>query len=175
MVRKLLFGIGVLFFATANLAMAQLKVAYMDPQRVLNQLPERQQIEKELNDFIGQKRSELQAKTVDFQQQVADYQSKSNVLSEAEDKAAQDSLSVLNQELQEFQRGIQNDLQQKRAELLRPIYERMDKAIKAVASSRNIDFVLNENTSYGDPIIYYSADKKLDITDAVVKQMNESK
>jgi len=148
-----------------------LAIGYMDPQAVLDTLPQKDQIEKQLNDYIEQKRQQLQEQTADFQQRVTAYQQKADQMSDPQKQAVEDSLGNLQQQLQELRAGIQQDIQQQRSKLLQPIYNRIDQAIKAVAKEKNLDFVLNKSTSMGDNIIFYASSKNLDITDDVAKKL----
>jgi hypothetical protein len=43
-----------------------------------------------------------------------------------------------------------------------------------VAKARDLDFVLNEATSTGENVIYYSASQKLNITDDVLQKIKET-
>ena len=52
-----------------------------------------------------------------------------------------------------------------------PIIEKMDLAIKAIATEMGLDLVLNEMTSYGDAIIFYANEEKLNITQQVIAKL----
>lgn len=175
MLRKLLSTAFVFLFAFTLTAIGQgqdLKIGFMNPQEVLNQLPERADIEQKLNSFVQQKRSELNQKSTEFQQAVSTYQQNAASMSEQEQQKREEELSTQEQELREMQQSIQQQIQQRRSELMAPIYNRMDQAIAAIAESNNLDFVLNETTGMGETIIFYSADQKLDVTQQVLNRMN---
>ena len=74
----------------------------------------------------------------------------------------------MEQALNEFQQSVQVDIQRRRAELLQPVYSRIDKAIADIAEDMNLDFVLNKSTSMGENIVYYASQQELDITSKVV-------
>ncbi|MDZ7690006.1 MAG: OmpH family outer membrane protein [Balneolaceae bacterium] len=165
-----------MFAATVN-AVGQvqdtdLSIGYMNPQEVLSQLPERAEIEQQLNSFIEQKRSEINQKTTEFQQAVSTYQQNAASMSQEQQQKREEELATREQELRELQQSVQQQIQQRRSELMEPIYNRMDEAIATVAQSNNLDFILNEATGYGETIIYYSADQKLNITQEVLNRMN---
>jgi outer membrane protein len=172
MLRKSVLLFAIILMA-APAAMAQLTVGYMNPQEVLSQLDERQQIEQELNDFIQEKRTALEDKTAEFQSAVAKYQENASSMSEEQKQKEEERLATMEQEVREFQRGIQNQMQQKRSELLSPLLQRMDKAIKKVADDRGLDFVLNKSTGNGESIIFYAATGTVDITQAVLNELQQ--
>lgn len=173
MFRKLaITALLVLFVFAGSAAGQQIKVGFMNPQEVLSQLPERSDIEQELNSLVQQRRSELSERSSAFQQAVAQYQQNAASMSEEQRTKREEELATREEELMEFQQSIQQQIQQRRSELMAPIYSRMDQAIAAVAESRDLDFVINETTGFGDKIVYYSSDTTLDITQEVLNRMN---
>lgn len=175
MFKKLLKTAFILLFAVTVRAAGQsqdLKIGYMNPQEVINQIPERADIEQKLNSFIEQKRSELSQKSAEFQQSVATYQENAASMSQQEQQRREEELASREQELTQMQQSVQQQIQQRRSELLAPIYNEMDEAIAAIAEANGLDFVLNEATGTGENIIYYSADQTLNITDQVLNRMN---
>lgn len=171
MLKKLASAIFLFLFLFSTFAFGQLRVGYMNTQEVLSQIPERNQVEQQLNEFIEGKRSEFQQRTAAFQDSVAAYQQNQGNMSQAEIERKEQQLASMEQELNEYQQQIQRQIQQRRSELLQPIYERMDKAIAAVAEERGLDFVLNEATNTGEDVIFYASDESLDITQEVLGQM----
>lgn len=173
MLRKSILTATVFFFVLGGAAVSQdLKVGYMNPQEVLNQLPERADIEQKLNELVQEKRAELSERTSNFQQAVASYQENSASMSEAQRSQREEELATQEEELREFQQSIQQEIQQRRSELMAPIYNRMDRAINAIAENMDLDFVLNEATGFGETIIYYSSEQRLNITQQVLNRMN---
>lgn len=170
MFKKLGSLILLFIFVTSASALGQVKIGYMNSQEVLNQMPERSDVEQELNSFIQQKRQELQERTAAFQDSVATIQQNQGDLSEAQ----QQQLAQMEASLQQFQQGLQQQIQQRRSQLLQPLYEKMDQAIATVAENNDLDFVINEATSTGENVIYYSASQESNITEEVLQQINET-
>lgn len=172
MSRKILSSLVIFLFVCSITAFGQPKIGYANTQEILNQLPERSTVQQKLNSFVQDKRQEIQQRSQSFQDSVQQFQDKQSMMTDQQAKQRQKELSQMRNSLQQYQQSIQQQAQQKRAELLEPIYDRMDKAIAAVAKEQNLDFVLNEQTRSGDKIIYYSSKKKLNITEAVRKKMS---
>lgn len=152
-------------------AQAQLTVGYMNPQEVLDQLPERDSIGQELQSFINQKQQQLQQRNTEFQQAVSEFQEQSSSMSEQERQQREQELANREQQLRQYQQEIQTQIQQKRSELLEPLLTRMDEAIKAVADSHDLDFVINKSTSSGESVIFYAAEGQKDITQEVLNKL----
>ncbi len=144
----------------------------MNPQEVLNQVPERAEIEQQLNTFVKEKQAEMQQKSTEFQEAVTAYQQEVSSLSQEQQQKREQELSAMEQELTEMRESIRQQINQRQNELMAPLYNRMDQAIAAIAEENNLDFVFNEATGYGETIIYYAADETIDITQQVLDRMN---
>lgn len=174
MIKKILSSLFLFLFVVGATAFGQAKIGYMNTQEVLNQLPERSEVQQKLNSFIQQKRQAVQQRTTSFQDSVAQLRQNQSAMSEQEVAQAEQRLTQMQSSMRQFQQSVQQQIQQRRAELLQPIYDRMNKAIAEVAEAQNLDFVLNESTSAGDKIVYYSAQQRLNITDKVLQKMTET-
>lgn len=161
----------LLLFVTTSSALAQLKIGYMNSQEVLSQMPERQNVEQQLNTFIKQKRQELQQRTTSFQDSVAQFRENQASMSQAQAQQREQELSKMQQSIRQFQQNLQQQIQQRRSKLLQPLYDRMNEAISTVAENNDLDFVLNEATSTGENIVYYSSSERMDITEEVLQQI----
>ena len=174
MLRKLLTTGCLLLFMVSATAYGQMKIGYMNTQEVLSQMPERSSVEEQLNTFIETKRQEFQQRTMAFQDSVTAFRENQASMSQQQAEQEQQQLAQMEASLQELQQNIQVQIEQRRSELLQPLYNRMDEAIATVAEERNLDFVLNEATSAGENVIFYSASETLDITEQVLKQVQET-
>ena len=175
--RRFLFLAGLLLVILPGYAMAQLKIGYMNPQKVMNALPERAMIQKELKDFLTQKQQDYQKKASDFQNEVAAYQKKSASMSSEESNKEKQRLSTLSQNLNKYRSTLQQDLSNKRSQLMAPLLDKINKAIKSVADSMNLDFVLNETTGQGESILMYVSNngkQKYDITKKVIDKLTKN-
>ena len=172
MFKKLGSVLLLLLFVASSTALGQLKVGYMNSQEVLSQMPERSSVQQQLNSFIKQKRSELQQRTAAFQDSVAAYQQNQSSMSQSQIKQREQELTEMENSMRQFQQSIQQQIQRRRSSLLQPLYDRMNQAISTVAEEQGLDFVLNEATSRGEQVIYYSESERLDITDEVLEQIN---
>lgn len=174
MIRKLLSLCLLLLVLVCTTAYGQLRIGYMNTQEVLSQMPERSSVEEQLNTFIETKRQEFQQQTMAFQDSVTAFRENQASMSQQQAQQEQQQLAQLEASLQELQQNIQVQIEQRRSELLQPLYNQMDEAIASVAEERNLDFVLNEATSAGENVIFYSANETLDITKQVLQHVQET-
>ncbi|PAU93388.1 hypothetical protein CK503_11670 [Aliifodinibius salipaludis] len=174
MFRKLASLFLLFLFVVTTSAFGQLNIGYLNTQEVISQMPERSQIEQELNSFIQEKRQELQQKTTEFQDAVAEFQQNQDSMSDTEIQNREQQLAQMESEMTQFRQGIQQQIQQRRASLLEPLYNKMDEAISTVAENNDLDFVINEATSNGENVVYYAASDKMDITKQVLQYINDT-
>ena len=81
-------------------------------------------------------------------------------------KADQEAkIQTLYQRYETTVRTIRQDAQQKQATLLKPVQERMLKAIESVGAKNNFLVILDKNT------VLYKSPKAVDVTDLVKKEL----
>lgn len=168
---KVLSLLTVLLFFVAAPSVAQISVGYMNVQEVMMQLPERDSVEKELNSFIADREQRFQERATEFQSALAEYEENQSSMSEQEQEEREEELASMEQELTTYQNSLRSEIQQRRQELLAPLYEKIDVAIATVAEEMNLDFVFNEETSQGEKMVYFSSEQRLNITDEVLEQV----
>jgi len=164
----------ILLFGLTVAASAQMRVGYMDPQVVLDNLPEKEAIERQLNRFLDSRESEFEEKAIAFQNMLARFQQEAPNLSEEESRRRQQELQTRDRELEEFQMRVQQELEQRQAELLGPILQEMNIIIESLAAELNLDYVLNEATSEGEMFLLFISDdgrENLNLTDKVIARM----
>lgn len=161
--------------STSNAQQDNLEIGYVNPQSILNKMPEMKAVQQRLQNFVENKREEMAQKQQDFQQQVTEYQQKESVISENAKQKEEERLGKLNAELQQFQSQIQEEVQQKQQELVSPLLDQIDSAVSTVAQGMNLTYVINTTTSNGDVIVLYASDEaqqKYDITDQVMDELD---
>lgn len=171
----LLLAVGFIGLSNANAQQKELEIGYVDPQAILNKMPEMKAVQQKLQNYVDRKRQEFAQKQQNFQQQVSEYQQKQAVISESAKKKEEERLGKLNSELQQYQSQLQQDIQQKQQELVGPLLEDINAAIGRVAQDMNLTYVINTTTSQGDVIVLYASDEakqKYNITDQVMKELD---
>lgn len=168
------FAILLVFVSLLSLqgAFAQVNIGYTNPAKILSQLPEVGEVDKQIEALINQKDEELAKKAADLQQVFADYETVSADLSEDEKKVREEELMQLNQQFEEERAGMLDEVRQKRNELMAPIIQKMNAAMESVAEELGLDLILNEGTSNGDAIIFFAQSEKLDITNQIIAKIN---
>lgn len=172
MLRKFLSVLTLFLLFGATQSQAQIKIGFMDVQAVMSQLPEMENIQSQLDEFVSGKQQQLQDRTASFQEAVANYQENQASMSDQQQAAREKELGGMEQDLRTFQQNLQTEIQQYRQKLLSPVYQDIDEAIASIAEERSLDLVLNKATMRGESIVQFSAQESLNITDEVVKRIN---
>ncbi|MDC0979678.1 OmpH family outer membrane protein [Balneolaceae bacterium] len=151
-------------------AQAQIKIGYMNPSVVLSQLDEVAIVEQQIEQLVQQRDTELMSKANQLQQDFVAYEEARSMLNEEARIIREEDLLARDQQLQEERENYLNEITQKRALLLQPIIEKMDQVMAEVAQEKGLDLILNEATSFGDAIVFFSAEQ-LNITQEVLSRM----
>ena len=160
--------------AQAQTNNSELKIGYVNPQSILANMPEMRAVQQRLQNFTARKQQELSTLEQDFQTQVAEYQQKVGVISPEAQQQEEIRLGQLQQELLQAQEVAEQELAQRRDELVGPLLEQIGSAIETVAQNQGLSYVLNTTTSSGDMIILYASEdfrSKFDITQSVMEEL----
>ena len=155
--------------ASVGFAQSQ-RMSFVDSEKIINDLPEAQVAQKELEVILKQWQDELQKMSDDLQKGVAEYQKKEAVLSAAAKELQQKELADLQQRAREYQAqkfGQNGEAQQLRDKKLAPIREKILKSIEAVAKEEGFSFVFDK----ANDILLLYADAKFDLTYKVLDRL----
>lgn len=182
MVKRIVLTAAATFVALSTLginnALAQqqeLQIGYVEPQAILEQMPEMQSVQQRLQNFVQEKREEFAEQQTSFQERVAEFEEQASVMSDEARQQEEEELGQLQSELQQAQSQFQQEIQERQQELMGPLYEQINEAIDNVASEMGLTYVLNTATNQGDVIILYAseeAQEQYDITDEVMDELD---
>lgn len=158
------------------LASAQLSVGIMNPDEVLDSMPESAEIETELQDYIQEQEQQFQTRYQNWIDDLTQFseQAEAGELSEEEQASEEERLSEMEEELTAFQERIQNQIRERQSELFSPLLNRVESAMENVSRELGLDYVINKQSSSGDPIVYYASDRGVDITDRVIEYLSQN-
>ncbi|MDZ7718509.1 MAG: OmpH family outer membrane protein [Balneolaceae bacterium] len=155
---------------------AQLRVAVMNPDSVLDAMPESAEVQAELESYIQERQNTFQQRYQDWIDQMTEYseQAEAGNLSQEEQAEEEERLNELQQELNSFQQRIQQQIQQRQTELFNPLLMRVEEAMAEVSEEMGYDYVLNKSSNMGDPIVYYTSERAPDITQQVIDKLTQN-
>ena len=174
MLKKILLTVLITTFPL--IAAAQLKVGVMNPERVMDALPETEQVQRDLEQFVQQKQQEFTDEYSVWIEAVGEFEERveAGTLSGQQRQQEEQRLMEMEEDLESLERRIQNQIQNRQNELLGPIMQRVENAMEEVARELDLEYVLNRQTSQGDLVVFYASDRGVDITDRVIEKLTSN-
>lgn len=157
----------IFLFAIAALNVhAQTKVGVIDADYILAQMPEIKSVDDGLKTYNTELQEELQRTIKKYEEVIKDYQATSTTLSEEDRIAKENEIISMENDIQNYRQKAGVLMQLRRNELTKPLYEKIDVAMRQVIAEQNYTQIINANAN---SLAY--ADPKFDITDAVLVKM----
>jgi outer membrane protein len=150
-----------------NLLYAQ-KYACVNTDYVLRSIPDYGNAQKRLDKYVADWQKEIADKAVELDAMRAEYEQENYLLPDNLKKRRQEDMKSKEQEIRDLQQqrfGAGGDLDKKRAELLKPVQDRVYDVIERVAHEKNYAFVFDKA---GSATVLF-ASKKYDISDEVLE------
>lgn len=147
------------------------KIAYVDSDYILNNIPEYADAQEELNALSTKWENEVKAIYNKVSEMYKKYQTEMVLLSEDQKRAREEEIVNKEREaktLQEQYFGPEGQLYQKRTELVQPIQEKIYTALTELAQSKGYSFIFD--LASGTSILY--ASEKVDVSDDVLDQLS---
>ncbi|MCI0698263.1 OmpH family outer membrane protein [candidate division KSB1 bacterium] len=165
--------LAVVILGNANPVAAQLKLGYIDSQKILEKYKEAQDAQKQLQDLNRRWEEEAKNMQQELQTKLEELESQALLLSDERKKEKETELQNLNIRLNQFQQekwGNQGEVFTKRAELMQPVINKINDVIKKIGTDDKYDYifdVVNGN------ILHVSASQP-DLTEKVLEELNKS-
>ena len=164
---KLLFAL-LLSCASFAVTAQQLKIGYVNSERVLREAGPAKAAQQKLEAEFGKREKDLNDQNTALRAQADKLDKDSPTLSEAEKTRRQRELVELDRDLQRKHREFQEDLTQRKNEELSSVAERANRTIKAIGDAEHYDIILQDQL-----VIYFS--NRVDLTKKVIDALNAIK
>lgn len=152
-------------FAT-SVAAAELKVGYVNTQRIFRDAPAAQKAAKKLEGEFAKRDQDLQRMAKQLQGLQENLEKNAVTMAEADRRAREKEFAELSREFQRRQREFREDLNLRQNEENAAVIEKANKAIKQIAEADKYDLILQD-------VVWVSP--KLDVTEKVIKALSEGK
>lgn len=166
---KLFVMISCLFVLT-SISHAQTKIAYINSATVMEQLPEAQDAQKQIDALAQQWQTELNQMASDLQKKVDDYDKRKLIMSDKRRAEVEKELQDLDKKIVDFRNqkfGTGGEMFTKQNDLMKPIQEKIFKAVKDVADEESYDYVVDRSSS----TLLLFANAKHDLTQKVIAKL----
>ncbi len=159
----------ILLLAGAGMTLRaqQLKFGHINSQELLRAMPENDSAQAQMQRFAQDLQNQLDELQVEYNKKLQDYQSQMDQLTDLIRKTKEEELMRLQKSIQDFQVAAQQEMQKKQQELMQPIIDKANKAIKEVARENGFIYIFDIASG---SILYYS-EKSVDILPLVKKKL----
>jgi outer membrane protein len=153
-----------------GIAFSQAKIGYVDSQAIMQKLPEGQDAQRQLDALVAQWQGEIKKMQDDWQKKYEEYDKKKLIMSDQTRAEAEQELVTLEKKVTDYRNqkfGPNGEMFTKQNDLLKPVQDRIFKAIQDVALEENYDYVLDKS---GQILLLYANDK-YDLTPQVLQKL----
>lgn len=144
--------------------MAQSKIGFVDTQSLLDTMPSRKAAEVKYLAFEEEQYMELQSMQQEGEKMYKEYEAKKGDMTPVIRQSWENKLMEKEQQIQKFAQTMQQTLQAYTSELNQPILDRVQEAVKIVATRKKLDLVVDQTTT-----LYFN--ETLDITAEVAAEL----
>jgi|SRR5690554_735299 len=149
---------------------AQLKIGYIDSDTIMENLPDAQDARQKLDALIQEWQGELTALENEWKSKYDDYEKRKLIMTDQTRAELEQELIKLEQEIAAYREekfGTNGELFQKQDELMKPVQNRIFKAIEEVAIEEDLDYVFDRS---GDIMLLYAKEEH-DLTSRVLEKL----
>ena len=154
--------IAILMALPLSFSYAQSKIAHIDTQKLISEMPEVIAAQKQLEQLEKTYTSEIENTYKEFQTNAQSYSADAANQTDVTNQARQKELETMQQNINQYRETAAQDLQKKQVEMMRPLYEKARVAIEKVASAQGFDYVLDASAG-GSVIMAKGKDLMADV------------
>ena len=138
----------IILFTAFNTVQAQ-KVAHIDSEQLLMAMPETKAMETELKKVQQTYADEYNTQATALQAKLKKYDAEAPTQTDVKNEQRRIEVESLKQKIQKYAQTADQEIQKKRFDLLKPIVEKAQKAVKDVASEKGAVYVFDSSPGKG--------------------------
>lgn len=155
---------------SSSISFSQTKVGYIDSKKIMESMQESRDAKLRLDNLVAQWQSDLKVLQDSLKSMKEDYEKKKLILTDqlkqqSEKKISDLEADVSNFKIQKF--GENGEYFQKQKEYMKPVQDRIFKAIETVAKDGSFDYVFDRSS---DIILLY-VNESYDLTIKVINEI----
>ena len=148
---------------------AQVKMGYIDSQRILATYSKAVDAQKKLEAETAQASDELKKMENDFRAQQERLEQQAMLLNDEKKQQKAQELQELYMKIQQFSQDKQTELANRQDELLKPVFDKINTVINQIGEKDGYDFIFNGSISGN--LVY--AKEQYDLTDKVLAELDK--
>ena len=162
-----------LLFINITIAQRGVKIGYIDPEYILENLTEYSEVSDRLEEKALGWKDEISQRLRQIDQKKESLNSERILLTKDLIEELESEIEFEEQELNEYQQkrfGTRGDLILQKQQLIQPIQDQIFNAIKEIAKSKNYDFIFDKSS---DIVMLYS-NRRHDISDQILRNISRA-
>ncbi len=165
-VLKLAVIVALVILSAGSYAQSKMKFGHIDVQKIIQLMPEREQAKDSLEALTKKLSEELEVMQVEFSNMYEKFVEKEPNLSKLAKQDGNERLGNMQQRIAAFQEAAQQEIAKAEGDLLKPIYDKLKKAIKNVGEEGGFIYVFDVSA-----VLFYS-DQSKDVSELVKTKLN---
>jgi outer membrane protein len=154
----------------SSIAFSQAKIGYVDSKIIIDQMEDAKDAQKNLDILVAEWKTQLQQLSDSLNAMEDDYEKKKLILTDNIKKQREEAISNLEKKISDFKQskfGENGEYFQKQNDLMKPVQDKVFKAIQDVAKEGGYDFVFDRSSEL---TLLYMNDK-YDLTQKVIRKL----
>lgn len=163
----------VLTISLSTYAQRGVRIAYIDTEYILENVPEYQEATAQLNDKAEKWKNEIQEKLTVIEQKRKDLSNEKALLTKELIDEREEDINFEEQEILDYQQkrfGPNGDLFIQKKQLMQPIQDQIFAAVQDLGKAKNYDIILDKSTT---GIMLYSVNQ-LDLTEQILRSITRA-
>ena len=168
MKNRAFFLFALLFISSA--VFAQAKIGYVDSKVIIDGMQDAKDAQTNLDNLVAVWKSEILHMNDSLNLVKEDYEKKKLILTESIKKQKEEEIAALEKKIADYKLakfGENGEYFQKQTELMKPVQDKVFKAIQDVAKEGDYDFVFDRSTQ----LLMLYMNEKYDLTQKVIKKL----
>ncbi|MSQ81166.1 MAG: OmpH family outer membrane protein [Candidatus Methylopumilus sp.] len=159
------FLTSVILFCISLSVYAELKIGFVEVQKILLEAPQTLEINKKLEKEFNVRSDKLKADIRALNDKQTAFNKDSLTIKDSEKESKVKSLDQLRIDIQRKDRELKEDFNIRKNEELAALQDQVNKAVTSVAKAEGYDLVVYNGVAY--------ANEKIDITDKILKSLGK--
>ena len=135
--------VAICILSMGSFARAQSKIGYIAMNDLITAMPELKTVNTQMDAYKKTFMDAITSQQAEIQKAGADYQSKRATMSDAVRIAKEAELNDMNKRLQDYSNTAQQQVEAKGQEYMKPLYDKANTAITAVAKEKGYTYILD--------------------------------
>lgn len=163
----------VLLLSCSLHAQRGVRIAYIDTEYILENVPEYQEATLQLNEKAQKWKNEIEVRLSEIEQKRKDLSNEKALLTKELIDEREEDITFEEKEVLDYQQkrfGPNGDLMIQKKQLMQPIQDQIFAAVQDMAASRKYDFIFDKSS---DAVMLYSA-KQFDLSEQIIRSIGRS-